>query len=135
MTRLGKIARLPRELREELNARLHHGEEGKELVAWLNWPPGAQAVLAAKFCGRPISPQNLSEWKKGGYEDWLRHQENRAYASMLTEMAQDLEEKAGKIRLEERLATLTYLGINDEQAGRQVGGSGLAVGGAGASEP
>jgi hypothetical protein len=47
MTRLGKVARLPREMREELNVRLNNGEGGKELVDWLNGLTGAQAVLAA----------------------------------------------------------------------------------------
>jgi hypothetical protein len=105
MTRLGKIARLPREIREELNVRLNNGEVGRLLVEWLNGLPAAQAVLKERFEGRPISEQNLSEWKKGGYEDWLRHQENCAYAAMLTEMAGDLEKEAGKTRLEERLVT------------------------------
>src|SRR5580658_5364470 len=105
MTRLGKIARLPREIREELNVRLNNGEVGRLLVEWLNGLPAAQAVLKERFEGRPISEQNLSEWKQGGYEDWLRHQENCAYAAMLTEMAGDLEKEAGKIRLEERLVT------------------------------
>jgi hypothetical protein len=103
MTRLGKIARLPREIREELNVRLQNGEVGRLLVEWLNGLPAAQAVLKATFEGRPISEQNLSEWKQGGYEDWVRHQENCAYAAMLAEMSGDLEEVAGKIRLEERL--------------------------------
>jgi hypothetical protein len=105
MTRLGKIARLPREIREELNVRLNNGEVGRLLVDWLNGLPAAQAVLKERFEGRPISEQNLSEWKLGGYEDWLRHQENCAYAAMLTEMAGDLEKEAGKTRLEERLVT------------------------------
>jgi hypothetical protein len=64
MTRLGKIARLPREIREELNVRLQNGEVGRKLVEWLNGLPAAQAVLAANFGGRAISMQNLSEWKQ-----------------------------------------------------------------------
>ena len=104
MTRLGKIARLSREIREELNVRLQNGEVGRKLVEWLNGLPAAQAVLAENFGGRAISTQNLSEWKQGGYEDWVRHQENCAYAAMLTEMSSDLEEEAGETRLEERLA-------------------------------
>jgi len=104
MTRLGKIARLSREIREELNVRLQNGEVGRKLVEWLNGLPAAQAVLAENFGGRAISTQNLSEWKQGGYEDWVRHQENCAYAVMLTEMSDDLEGVAGETRLEDRLA-------------------------------
>jgi len=36
VTRNGKIARLPRAVRQELNRRLDEGEQGKKLVAWLN---------------------------------------------------------------------------------------------------
>jgi hypothetical protein len=111
MTRLGKIARLPREIREELNVRLQNGDVGRLLVEWLNGLPAAQEVLKARFDGRAITEQNLNEWKQGGYEDWVRHQDNCAYALMLTEMASDLEEEAGKIRLEERLAALMAVAL------------------------
>jgi hypothetical protein len=104
MTRLGKIARLPREIREQLNIRLRNGEVGTQLVEWLNRLQEAQAVLAAQFGGRPINEQNLTEWKQGGYEDWLRHQEDCAYARILMENASELEKEAGEIRLEDRLA-------------------------------
>jgi hypothetical protein len=74
MTRTGKIARLPRDLREQLNRRLRDGEPGSQLVLWLSSLPEAQAVLTREFAGRAISKQNLSEWKQGGYRDWLaRH--------------------------------------------------------------
>jgi len=111
MTRLGKIARLPREIREELNVRLQNGEVGKSLVEWLNGLPAAQEALKERFEGRAITEQNLSEWKQGGYEDWVRHQENCAYALMLTEMAEDLEEEAGETRLEERLAAVMAVAL------------------------
>ena len=35
MCRNGKIARLPREIREQLNNRLQDGEEGRQLAALL----------------------------------------------------------------------------------------------------
>jgi hypothetical protein len=111
MTRLGKIARLSREIRDESNVRLQNGEAGRQLVEWLNGLPAAQEVLKERFEGRAVTEQNLSEWKQGGYEDWVRHQENCAYALMLTEMAEDLEEEAGNTRLEERLAALMAVAL------------------------
>ena len=75
MTRKGKIARLPREVREQLNRRLQDGEPGTKLVDWLNSLPEVQAVLSSEFDGRPIREQNLSEWKQGGYRDWQLQQE------------------------------------------------------------
>jgi hypothetical protein len=75
MTRTGKIARLPREVRDQLNRRLQDGELQSRLVDWLNSLPEVQAVLKADFEDRPISEQNLSEWKQGGYCDWAIQRE------------------------------------------------------------
>ena len=111
MTRLGKIARVPREIREQLNVRLRDGEVGRQLVEWLNGLPEVSVMLAAQFGGRPISEQNLTEWKQGGYEDWLRNQEDCAYARILTENASELEKEAGEIRLEDRLAAPMALAL------------------------
>jgi hypothetical protein len=69
-TRNGKIAHLPFELREELNVRLSNGEPGNLLVEWLNTNPAVIDVVNTHFSGRPISEQNLSEWRNGGYEQW-----------------------------------------------------------------
>lgn len=95
MTRNGKVARLPYSIRDLLNRRLHDGESGKGLVEWLNGLPKVQKILAEEFGGRPISEQNLSEWKQGGFEDWLRHQETRAWVRALADESADLEEEAG----------------------------------------
>ena len=71
MSRNGKIANLPEHLREQINSRLHDGEPVVRLVDWLNGLPEVQAVMAQHFGGRPLKSQNLSEWKSGGYQDWL----------------------------------------------------------------
>ena len=76
-TRTGKIARLPKEIREQLNSRLQNGEPGTTLVDWLNQLPEVQKILTEQFSNQPIRVQNLSDWKRGGYVDWLRHQELR----------------------------------------------------------
>ncbi|HXE43262.1 MAG TPA: hypothetical protein VN516_09580 [Candidatus Baltobacteraceae bacterium] len=44
--RVGKIARLPGPIRNELNRRIHNGALGRELVPWLNALPEVQTVLA-----------------------------------------------------------------------------------------
>jgi hypothetical protein len=92
-TRTGKIARLPRATRVQLNQRLLNGEPGKELVEWLNSLPEVGKVLAAEFDGQPMREQNLSEWKKGGYRDWLAEQEAR---EVLGEMVAEGEELKGR---------------------------------------
>jgi hypothetical protein len=77
--RNGKIARLPMHIREQLNRRLQDGELGTRLVDWLNGLPEVREILKDQFGGRPVSGQNLSEWKQGGYQDWLRHQQVSAF--------------------------------------------------------
>lgn len=73
--RTGKIARLPRHIREELNVRMADGASGKSLVAWLNAQPEVREVLERDFAGRPILEQNLSEWRRGGHREWCAQRE------------------------------------------------------------
>jgi hypothetical protein len=49
--------------------------------------PEVQAIMAAEFGGKPITEQNLSEWKQGGYRDWLAKQEALEIAERLREDA------------------------------------------------
>jgi hypothetical protein len=89
-TRVGKIARLPKEIREELNERLENGEQGKELVGWLNGLPEVKKTLAGQFGGSPVTECNLTDWKQGGYQDWLRQAE-------ACDLVRDLMEKGGEL--------------------------------------
>src|SRR5215469_15867123 len=75
MARYGKIARLPRNIRDELNRRLDNNESGVDLLAWLNSLPEVKQVLDKDFDGRQISDQNLSDWKQGGFLEWQGQQD------------------------------------------------------------
>jgi hypothetical protein len=86
----GKIARLPRAVREELNRRLDDGEPADTLLPWLNERPEVQHVLAAQFGGRPVSPQNLSEWRQRGFRIWQRQRTACESAAALAERGQAL---------------------------------------------
>jgi hypothetical protein len=90
ITRNGKIARLPKAIRDELNRRLSDGEPGNQLVSWLNSLPEVQKVAAAEFGGRAVREQNLSEWKQGGYADWLRQQETLELVRSLSADGEEL---------------------------------------------
>src|SRR6266567_99526 len=108
-TRTGKIARLPRAIRHQLNQRLADGQPGNQLVHWLNHLPQVRQCLAEQFAGRPISEQNLSEWKAGGYLEWLNRQDTLDQARELAADADDLRsaaETAGQHRLSDHLATI-----------------------------
>src|SRR6185503_12622891 len=96
VTRNGKIARLPKAIREELNRRLSDGEPGTELVAWLNGLPEVQRIVTAEFGGRVVREQNLSEWKQGGYEEWLRQQWALELVRNLSAETDDLKVVAGE---------------------------------------
>src|SRR5882724_3232194 len=93
MTRNGKIARLPKAIRDQLNKNLEDGMPGVRVVDWLNTLPEVQTVLTEQFDGRAINEVNLSDWKAGGYLDWQARREMLADAQELSEEAQDL--KAG----------------------------------------
>src|SRR6266581_833589 len=90
MSHKGKIARLPLAIREQLNRRLQDGEIGKDLVVWLNSVPEVQAVLKAEFGERPVNEPNLSDWKAGGYEEWLVHQDTMEQVNQLVANAKEL---------------------------------------------
>ncbi|MEP6667526.1 MAG: hypothetical protein ABJF10_00150 [Chthoniobacter sp.] len=106
--RLGKIARLPREIRRQLNERLADNEPQPRLVRWLNALPEVQQVLADLFEGRPISQQNLSAWKGGGYREWARREENQAWARDFLVEATDLQEEIAET--EDRSSLLDRVG-------------------------
>ena len=94
VTRNGKIARLPKAVRDELNRRLQNGQPGKTLVEWLNSLSEVQAVLATEFGGRPIREQNISEWRKGGHREWLAQQEALAMVRRVAADADELQQAA-----------------------------------------
>ncbi len=70
MTPTGKIARLPETIRHQLNRRLADGQPAQAILPWLNGLAPVQAVLKQHFQSRPITPQNLSEWRRGGFALW-----------------------------------------------------------------
>ena len=90
-THVGKIGRLPQSIRDKLGHRIEDGKLGKELVKWLNGLPDVKRVLKDYYGGRPITEQNLSEWKQGGHQDLLRHQETRGFVQHLHEKAKELK--------------------------------------------
>jgi len=94
MARTGKIARLPREIRTQLNRRLSDGEKARRLVEWLNTLPEVHTVLQSDFAGREITEQNLYEWKQGGYPEWRAQQDAIARAAELAANATELAEAA-----------------------------------------
>jgi hypothetical protein len=90
--RNGKIARLSREIRDELNERLERSEPGPQLLAWLNALKEVKATLRDEFDGVPISKQNLSEWRQGGFQEWLTRKDLWARFRKVEDFAEDVSE-------------------------------------------
>lgn len=98
--RNGKIARLPRATRDELNRRLECSDESPELLDWLNALPEVQAVLKERFDGSPINKQNLSAWRLGGFQEALARRDLAQDAQDLAELSREMKVPA----IEEELA-------------------------------
>lgn len=106
MTRNGKIARLPNNIREQLNVRLENNEEGQPLLDWLNSLPETREVLDEQFNGVPVSKQNLSEWRQGGYREWVVRSDLCWKVSQLSEGADEIEIEVEAPMLAGKLATV-----------------------------
>ena len=89
-SRLGKIARLPLAIREELNTRLLEGDPAHLLIEWLNTDPAVVDVLNTDFGGELISEQNIGQWRRGGYMEWALVRECAATARGLSESSEDI---------------------------------------------
>ena len=94
----GKIARLPGDLREQINQRLFDGQSDPEILPWLNELPIVKETLAARFKGQPITKQNMTNWRQGGYKRWLDEKQNVVSTEDLSHYAKRLT-RAGAGRL------------------------------------
>jgi hypothetical protein len=65
--RTGKVACLPHEIREQINRMLQNGVPYRRIIEKLH-EPGVTPLP------HEISENNLSDWKDGGYQDWLKDQ-------------------------------------------------------------
>jgi hypothetical protein len=88
--RRGKIARLPRSVRDQLNIRLDDGQEADQILPWLNDLPEVRQIIAERFNGAPVSAQNLSAWRQGGFQEWLLHCQFLDIAEHMREHVEEL---------------------------------------------
>lgn len=95
MARTGKIARLPWGLRRMVNEQLRDGKTGPEILGWLNENPHTLELVSPRYDGRSINEQSLSEWRAGGYQEWLQDAEIQESVIEMIGEAQDLELQAG----------------------------------------
>ena len=106
ITHVGKIGRLSKYFRDEIGRRIEDGEPGRDIVKWLNEHSRVQEILKEQFGGRPITEQNLSEWKQTGHPEWLRREEARLFVTRLTEQSDDLDEATDGHEISDRFASV-----------------------------
>jgi hypothetical protein len=81
--------------------------ETEPLLAWLNSGKEVQDILRKQFDSRPVSKQNLSAWRKGGFLDWLNRQQTLEMLRRdLVEQAESIEEITDGERFSDRLAII-----------------------------
>jgi hypothetical protein len=110
-SRTGKIARLPEPIREQLNQLLLDGMLGTQAVVWLNGLPEVKQVIAEHFPGRPVTEHNVSEWRHGGYQDWLHDLETRDRIIQIVEKYGHLESEG---RLSRRVECVMVAELMDD---------------------
>jgi hypothetical protein len=98
--RTSKIARLPRKLRDLINAALDDGASYGAIVQQLSQSTNPPLPY-------PISERNLSDWHRAGYQDWLRHQDYLAILSTRLEDVFDLLQTTDPAQLQQ---TAIHLG-------------------------
>jgi len=97
-TAVGKIGRMPADIRREVSRKLADHESAAGVIAWLEGLPEARAVLDEMFDGARVSPQNLSEWKKNPeHVRFCRRREDVAAARAHSEFALDIAKASGGI--------------------------------------
>lgn len=95
MARNGKIAKLPLAVREELNRRLLDGQTASKILPWLNGLAEVKACCEEDFEGILINDGNLSEWRKGGYAEWLRKRDKVERTRELAKYSVELAKASG----------------------------------------
>lgn len=95
MARAGKIDSLPHAIRDEVHSRLLDGETGAQILPWLNAHPKVRSVLDRSFQGVDVSDENLSSFRNGPHQDWLRRREKESSLKSLAEYASRLAGAAG----------------------------------------
>jgi hypothetical protein len=97
--RNGKIAHLPKALRDKINQWIDDGHTYPQIIKDL----GDDA--------KDLKPNHFSEWRKGGYQDYLRQQSWRDELRLLRENGADIKEFTDGPQFQETLIQLALTEI------------------------
>jgi hypothetical protein len=99
--RRSKIFKLGRAIREQVSERLLEGEDGGTILPWLN------SLKETRARGWTISPQNLSDYRDTGHQDFLRDRARVEHTRAMGDLAYRLAKAAGTTLSEGALAAAT----------------------------
>lgn len=88
-TRIGKVARLPKPIRDHLDQLIEDGLTCDQIKDTLGDP------------AKELTPNNISEWKKGGHIDWRNNQLWRQELTLRQEAFTDILTGADPVKLPE----------------------------------
>lgn len=91
----GKLQRASHAFRMELNARLHNGCLGPELLPWINETAEIMHICADHFDGVAVSAKNLSDYRTGVYRKWLGAQQLQEKQKSRAALALELARASG----------------------------------------
>ena len=107
MSRNGKIARMPEFIRTVIGRSLENNLDTGAILDWINSQPEARKVLQLRFGNQPVSKQNLSEWRRGGFHEWQRQEAACDLVRGLMDKSEALDRTAsedGSVHLSDRLS-------------------------------
>lgn len=93
--RNGKIARLPKKLRDVVNGQIRDGWTAAKIIAVLE---------EHEVTG--VTEQNITNWRQGGYQDWLENEQRIADMQRNQEFAVKLVEEVGPGKTHEAASML-----------------------------
>jgi hypothetical protein len=99
--RRGKVARLPKAVRDILN------------VMILDGVPYAEILTALGDSAKGVTEHNITSWVQGGYQDWLIEQQRLAETRVKQEVAMDLACEGGGSRIHEATLQLAATTISE----------------------
>jgi len=101
VTRKGKVAHLPKEARDRINQLMSDGFTYLEIIAELG------------PIGQGLTENNLSNWKDGGYLEWLQEQQRLDRMRVRQEFAKDLVRENSGITSHQAASQIAALNLCD----------------------
>src|SRR5438093_6384813 len=100
-TRRGKVARLPKAVRDRLNVML------------LDGVPFGQILETLGEAAKGVTEHNMTTWVAGGYKDWLREQYKLEETRIKQEVAMDLACPDGGSKIHEATLQLAATTLSE----------------------